>query len=881
MATPIPTEVHGLDEIVGGGILPGSCVLIEGVPGAGKTTLGVQIVVNRARSGQRCIIVALEQLPGQLISDAKAFGWDLAEFEEKGLVELICTSPEVLVEQLESGKGPLGERLAAEDIGFILIDSISHLYEYGPPESATRAAVYRFMSGLKRANVTALLTKELPSADPQIVPFEEYVADLVLRLTYELDAHQRRRRYLEVLKTRGMPNRPGKHAFAITERGIEVYPRPEVEPEVIAERQAAELLTTGSAGLDEMLGGGIPAGYAMLVAGSAGVGKTTLALSFLCAGADAGEPGMYLSFEEAPSKLARLADSLNLPLREHVERGMIEIIYQPPLDVQCDALLYRALQVVDELPARRIVVDSLTDLEAAVADPSRLREFVYCLVEQARRKGATSLLVSEVPELFGQAAVTAQHISVIVDGIILLKYLELESEIQRSIAVLKLRGVDHDKSIRQFVIGPAGLRVLGRFEGAQGVLAGAPRIIPVTLAVRSFTEFDDRLNEELLQRFAQLHPNVEPVPLTLPYNPDEARLTIQRALAAPETHLSAVPLCMYWMPQIIDTTLLAEVDELCPDASDHLDDMIEAATVEGHLYAVPAIAVCGVLLYRKDLLEKHGFSKAPETWDELVEQAKVVLAGEDREELKGYVFPGYVYEGLSSSFLQNLWSNGGDIIDSDGNVVVAEEPGREAARYMWELVHEHRITPQEITGAQAGLEPQQDFWEGNVVFLTMLPTAALAMLEPGSPLRDKIGVAPPPRGPRGERGVSFLGGWHYSIPRRARAPVTAAQFIRFMTSWQVQKERAMRGGPLPTLKSLYEDPELLAANPHYRILRRIVMGARSRHYIPRYLDVSRAMQRHLHAMLCGSVEPEAAIEQMAAEIDAIIKGASAGESSQG
>ncbi len=874
MRRPVPTGIPGVDEIIGGGILPGSCVLIEGVPGAGKTTFGLQAIVNRARDGHRCLVVSFEQLPGQIVSDAVSFGWDLEELERNGTLRIVCTSPELFVEQLRSGEGPLGEELATGEIELVLIDSVSHLYEYAPEGRVGRTAVYSLISGLKRAGVTALLTKELPSADPQIVPFEEYLADVVLRLTYEMVAGRKRARFVEVLKTRGLPHVSGKHSLEITSRGLAAYPRllPALEAEAPVE-VSAEKITIGSPGLDEMLGGGVPRGFAVLVAGSAGVGKTTLALSFICAGAREGEAGLYVTFDEPGPKLAALAAGLGLDLQSYVREGLVEVLHVPPLDLNVDALLHRLGELMDELPARRLVIDSVTDVEIALPERDVFREFVYCAIEQARRRNVTTVLTTEVPELFGQATVTAQHISIIVDGIVLLKYVELESEIERSVAVLKMRGADHDKSIRQFVIGAGGIHVLGRFEGAQGVLAGAPRLIPVTLAVRSFTEFDERLNDELLQRFSQLHPNVQPVPLTLPYNPDEARMTIERALSAPETPLSAVPLCMYWMPQIIDPEKLQPVDELCPNRDEHLESMIEAATVDGRLYAVPAIAVCGVLLYRKDLLEKHGFSEPPGTWDELIEQAKTILAAEGREELCGYVFPGYMYEGLSSTFLQNLWSNGGDVIDGEGRVILDSEPAREAAQYMYDLVHRHKITPPEITGAQWGLEPQQAFWDGDVVFLTMLPTAALAMLDASSPLRDLIGIAPPPRGPRGERGVSFLGGWHYSIPRRARAPVTAAQFIQFMTSEQIQRERALRGGPLPTIKRLYDDPEILAAHPHYRILKEIVFGARSRHYIPRYLDVSRVMQRHLHSMLCGTVQPDEAIQAMADEVRKIIEGA--------
>jgi len=865
----IPSGVPGVDRAVGGGLLAGACILIEGVPGTGKTTLGLQIAVTQALAGQRSAIVLFEELPGNIVRDARGFGWDLGRLEREGRLLLVCTSPMILWEQLSGGHGPLGRELAEGELKFVLVDSLSHFAEQGAGEEGSRQAVYSLISGLKRAGVTALLTKELPSADPKIVPFEEYLADAVWRLTYEAGPDQRRRRYLEVLKSRGAPHLPGKHPLAITDRGIVVYPRAhaaEGPVEVAHER----LVSTGSEGLDAMLGGGIPEGFSVLVAGGAGVGKTTLALSFCCKGAELGEPALFLTFQEPPSKLLRLAEGLGFALSRYIEQGLIHVRHQPPIDLCLDAVLAQVVEVMDDTGARRVAVDSLTDLELA-GEGGRLREFAYCLSDEARRRAATTLLISEVPELFGSTAVSAHHLSVVADGIILLKYLELESEIQRCVSVLKMRAMDHDKSIRRFVIGTGGIQVLSRFEGTQGVLAGAPSTIPITLAVRSFGEFDQRLNEELLQRFAQLHPNVQPVPLLLPHNPDEALLTIQRALESPQGALSAAPLCMYWMPQVIDPAVLTPLDDLCPNKEDYLAETIHAATVDGHLYAVPAIAVCGVLLYRKDLLAKYGFPGPPATWEELIEQATTIVQGENNPDLVGYAFPGYCYENLNATYLMNLWSNGGDVIGADGAVTLDSIQALEAARFMYEVVHAHRLTSPELTTPDYGLHPEKGFWEGKAVFVTERPITTFGMFQQQSPLWESVGIAPHPRGPRGTCSVSFLGGWHYCIPKAARNPVTAAEFIRFMTSREVQKERAMRGGPLPVLRDLYEDPEILAANPHYEVLRDIVSTARSRHRIPRYLDVSRAMQRTLYAMLCGHKTPEQAVADMVRDVTRLLE----------
>jgi len=219
----------------------------------------------------------------------------------------------------------------------------------------------------------------------------------------------------------------------------------------------------------------------------------------------------------------------------------------------------------------------------------------------------------------------------------------------------------------------------------------------------------------------------------------------------------------------------------------------------------------------------------------------------------------------------NLWSNGGDVIGADGAVTLDSIQALEAARFMYEVVHAHRLTSPELTTPDYGLHPEKGFWEGKAVFVTERPITTFGMFQQQSPLWESVGIAPHPRGPRGTCSVSFLGGWHYCIPKAARNPVTAAEFIRFMTSREVQKERAMRGGPLPVLRDLYEDPEILAANPHYEVLRDIVFTARSRHRIPRYLDVSRAMQRTLYAMLCGRKTPEQAVADMVRDVTRLLE----------
>jgi len=872
MSELVSTGIPRMDEILAGGLRRGTCTLLEGIPGTGKTTVGLQFIHHGAvREDEPGLVITFEQFPEQMIADAARLGWDLEGLDAERRVELICTSPEVFLDQL-SEVGGLVDRMV-DEMGAqrLLIDSASHLMQITDDPKQLRSLFYGMINGIKRAGLTTVITKELESTTQEIVPFEEYLCDAVIRLDYQLADDCRRRRYVEVLKARGQAHRAGRHGFELTSEGAVVYPRYDPLPREVGEERRLTRTSIGVPGLDAMLDRGPWAGSSTLVAGSAGVGKTTLGLQFVCEGADNDEPAVFVSFEESPAKLVRLAAGFGLDLVQLESEGKLKLMHRSPMTVNFEKLMIELEDEIEQMPARRVVFDSLTDLEMAMTDSGSLRQAVHCLADMLDRHQVTALLTTEVPELFGQTYVTSEHISIIVDGIILMKYLELDSEIQRAVSVLKMRGCDHDKGIWRYTIGDGGINVQSRFEGAEGVMAGAARATTVTLSVRSFTEYDEQLNAELLERFSQVHPNVSPVSLTIPYNPDEVFNVVNAAMRAETTNLSAAPLCLYWMPEIIDSMCLRAVDDLLPpeEREAHLAALVEPAMRDGHLYAVPAIALCGVLMYREDLLEAHGFQDPPDTWDELIEQAKTILKAEKDEDLIGYQFPAYLYEGLSTSFLANLWSNGGEVIE-DGASGLSSDAAGAALQFMHDLIHVHKITPQSVTTAAHGLEPQEEFIAGRTIFLTMLPSVMQETNRPDSPLRAKVGIAPSPKGPDGDAAYTFLGGWHYAIPLNARAPVAAGEFIKFMSSFEIQKERALRGGPLPTIESLYSDPDVLAFNPHYPLLREMLRTARRRHEIPHYTRISQLMQHHLHPVLLGEREPSEALEKLAEHVDAIL-----------
>ncbi len=870
----IASGVPGLDTIFGGGLRRGACVLLEGIPGVGKTTVGVQFIVSGALADEPGIIVTFEQFPEQLYHDGANFGWDMHQLEADERLRVICTSPEVFLDQLSDVGGMMDTLVAEIGARRLLVDSVAHLAHVTGRAGQLRPLVYGMLNGIRRAGLTALITKEVESASPETIPFEEYLVDSVVRLSYEMTDTMYRQRFIEVVKARGQNHSAGRHPLTIGTGGVRIYPR-YVTGRETGEAAAApgrERCSTGNATLDGMLCGGLSRGYSTLLAGSAGVGKTSLALQFIAAGARAGEPGIFLTFEEDHAKLTDLAAGFGIDLAELQSSDTFHLMRRSPLHLLPEQLVQEVTEAIKRLGVRRVVVDSLTDLSMSVTDQRRLREVVFVLSEALHDAGVTSLFTTEVPELFGQTYVTSEHISIIVDGIILMKYVEMESEIQRALSVLKMRGCDHDKGIWRYTIDGSGIHIRNRFEGTRGVLGGSPTPMPITLSVRSFTEFDEALNDELLRRFSQLYPRVQPVSLTIPYNPDEVFETVRAASQSSATSLSVAPLCMYWMRDLLASRRFLSLDSIVTQAelNVHMPELLESGQDNGTLYAMPAMALCGVLLYRKDLLEEHGFTHPPRTWAELIEQAQKILANENNPSLIGLQFPGYTYEGLTTSFLQNLWSNGGDVV-VDGQVALQSENALQALRHMRDLIFTQQLAPQNVTTASHGLEPQADFLAGRTIFLVMLPNVAQACQRESSHLRGKVGIAPHPIGPMGTESITFLGGWHYGIPLGARAPETAGHFIRFMTSYEIQRERSLRGGPMPTIADLYTDPEVVAFNPDYPLLRRLLKTARKRQDIPGYSQVSRLIQAHLHKVLTGDTEPEAALADLAEEVRFVLE----------
>jgi circadian clock protein KaiC len=233
-----------------------------------------------------------------------------------------------------------------------------------------------------------------------------------------------------------------------------------------------ERISTGVAGLDSILEGGLPQASATVVQGATGTGKTLLGLHFLLDGARRGEPAIHFTLEETADQLRGIALGFGWDLRELESRGLLKLSYVSPVELSTDTFLDRARQLVERLGARRVVLDSLTSMALGVPSERRFKELVYSVTKHFRALGVTLYMNMEIAELLGSVQLSGYGISFAADNVIQLKYVEVEERLERGISVLKARGVRHSTGVRRMSFAADGIAVGAHFEGRRGVLTG-------------------------------------------------------------------------------------------------------------------------------------------------------------------------------------------------------------------------------------------------------------------------------------------------------------------------------------------------------------------------------------------------------------------------
>lgn len=467
--------------MLGGGLPEFSFNLIAGGPGSGKTILAHQIMFANATVERPALYFTVLGEPTlKMLRYQRQFSYfdsDLAG----SAIQFVNLSAEVMEQNL----GEVLDRIVSETEhakpGIVVVDSFrtiggQHGGGVGPGE--LDQFVQRLALHLTTWETTSFLLGEYAVEEQRNPVFT--VADGIFWLSQATDRNSVVRK-LQVIKTRGRAPMPGLHTFRITDDGLQIFPRIPEHTRIRHEQQRRRL-STGVPGMDEMIGGGIVAGDAVMLTGPAGSGKSTVATQFIAEGLKQGETAVIAVFEEYPEDYLARADARDPEVGEMIRQGKLELIYLRPLDLSVDEALAAILEAVKRLDATRIVIDSLSGFEVALAPTFRedFRESLYRLVGTLTATGVTVFMTAEVPEGFSEVRFTSEKVSFITDEIIIQRYVEIEGELLRVMAVIKMRGSDHDHELRLYEITEHGVVVGEPLKQYDGIITGVPTLRPTS-----------------------------------------------------------------------------------------------------------------------------------------------------------------------------------------------------------------------------------------------------------------------------------------------------------------------------------------------------------------------------------------------------------------
>jgi circadian clock protein KaiC len=444
---------HPLDEILCGGLPGNGITVIMGLPGTGKTILAQQYTFHNARQDRPTVYFSTLSEPLEKII---RFGQTLEFFDAAAIGRSVFYEDLGQVASRD-GLGGAGQHIAAvikeRRPRLVVIDSFKALHALADGDAAFRQFLHQLAGRLTAFPVASLWIGEYETGEMGTSP-EFAVADAIVELT-TMALGQREHRSLSVRKLRGSGFQSGRHGYRVTPRGLRLFPRLADIPVAGGYELNDDRVTTGIDTLDSMLGGGLWPGSCTMIAGPSGSGKTIAGLHFAYGGARRGERAIFATLQENPTQLARMLAALGWP-RDH---PAVEVMYRSPVDIHIDEWVHDLLEAAERRQARRVVVDSLLDLQMASPDETLFREFMYSLAQRFSRQGISLLTTYETPDLFAAGRLTDFAMSHLADNAVVLNYRRDQDALGRSLAVLKSRASGHDTATREFTIGSEGISV--------------------------------------------------------------------------------------------------------------------------------------------------------------------------------------------------------------------------------------------------------------------------------------------------------------------------------------------------------------------------------------------------------------------------------------
>jgi circadian clock protein KaiC len=465
--------------VLDGGFLRPSIILIAGSAGTGKTTFVMQSLFNAAKNEEICMYITALSEPIAMINNFMSrFSFYNISLLGKGNVkyvpigiETIRKGPEAIIKEME-------KNIEMVKPDRIVIDPVN-VFTIEQDAESQRQFYYDFFTSMKGWNSLVLLTGEFTS-DELVKSTLSYLVDGVIHISYE-PFYNRNIRYLNVLKMRGQEFLGGKHSCKITRDGFEVFPGLPVE---VRKSILKEPVSSGIKGLNQMTGGGFNRGSAVLISGSSGTGKTIIGTQFIVEGLLKKESGVIVSFEEDAVQIRENSKIFGWDLEEFEKKNMLRIISALEFDVH--ELATKIEETVEEIKARRLLFDGTVHLARMLPPYMQLPEYMNNMVNFLKNKNITAIYTNETSNLTGVTQITGTGISPIMDIVILLRYVEIKSQMRKAISVLKMRGSNHDKEIREIIITEKGVEIRLPFIEYSGILSGNPTKTPSEAFVEAF-----------------------------------------------------------------------------------------------------------------------------------------------------------------------------------------------------------------------------------------------------------------------------------------------------------------------------------------------------------------------------------------------------------
>lgn len=476
----LPTGVRGLDDIMGGGLPEFSFNIIAGGPGCGKTTLAHQIVFANATPQAPALYFTVLGEPAlkMLRYQQQYTFFDPAKIKSKA-IRFINLSEFMLEKDLNSVLEEITREVQAARPSIVVVDSfrtvVRKVLGRGNHETELQSFIQRLALLLASWQATTFLVGEYSDIEIRDNPVFT-VADGLFWL-YQVAERNSVVRKLQITKLRGQESVPGLHTIRITDHGLQAYSRTLglVGKKISAKKRRR--LSTGIRELDKMLGGGIFEGDSVLIAGPSGTGKSALATQFLAEGLRQGEPAIAAIFEERPAGYVARADAFGLSLHAAQKSGKLEVLYLRPLDLSVDETMQAILDAAHRLQARRLVIDSLVGFEMALSPGFRadFRESLYRMIAALTSAGVTILTTVEIEDNFTSLQLSHYTISFLTDDIIRLRFVEIDGQLRKILVVMKMRGGNHSKDIREYIITGEGVVIIGpRRTGYARLISGLP-----------------------------------------------------------------------------------------------------------------------------------------------------------------------------------------------------------------------------------------------------------------------------------------------------------------------------------------------------------------------------------------------------------------------